>query len=697
MSQPLVPQPTLARQRVAKPLTLLAASLLAPLVASPLVAQSDARTVLEAPGALQRAADHGRAKAEETSSVTVHLKLHDEDAYNQALAELYHPGSPTFHKWMTPSDLARYAATPEEMATVRKEMESHGLTILDADAESSSIHARGNVTQLEAAFQTEIHEYEYAGKTFRANARPASMPGAAGTLIKGVTGLTNMPFKSHAVSFKEPHSGKTLAPIKVPAGTNPVLSTLFTSNCFTGAGEVQFQSVPASPGAPALPAASYYGPVYNAVNLPCGYTPQEVQAHYGLKAAYKAGYEGEGQTIVIVDGPSYAATVASDFALFNKWTGLPNPASYNFHIVYPDGAPSPIELEYITDWTTEADLDVQWAHAMAPKARIVLLITPTQDWTEFEYAIQYAVKNHLGNVISNSYGYPEFLYGKSTVEGFEQVLKAAAAAGVTVNFSSGDSGDEGTGNPHAGGASYPATSAYATAVGGTTLNLLNPGGTYADTGWGVNESFLSFGWTYPLDPPYVAGFVYGAGGGESTYIPKPAWQSSVPGTGRQEPDIAAIADPGTGGIFVYYGSLSAIGGTSLASPVFSGIWALALEKAGAPLGQAAPLFASLPAGAIKDVLPVTSPQDVAGYVVDTKGSTYYSAATLSSPLQNTTSFYSALFDETNDHEGDYDALAFGTDSSLTITQGWDNVTGYGQPNGYTFITDVAATVAANTP
>jgi hypothetical protein len=80
-----------------------------------------------------------------------------------------------------------------------------------------------------------------------------------------------------------------------------------------------------------------------------------------------------------------------------------------------------------------------------------------------------------------------------------------------------------------------------------------------------------------------------------------------------------------------------------------------------------------------------------GFYVTTDGPTYYSAATLAAPLENTTQFYSALFDVSLNHSGDYLVQTFGTDSSLTVTSGWDNVTGWGSPNGYTFITDLAAT------
>ena len=647
-----------------------------------------AQTQLDVPRVAEFASDHGPSRSEELATITVHLKLRDQAGFDAAVHELYRPESPSFHHWLTPAEIASYGATAQDIAVVKKELESHGLTTIEADRNSSSIRARGTIAQVEGAFQTKIHDFEREGHTFHSNVTAAALTGAAGSLVKSVSGLSNMPLKPHFAVQKNPHTGKPYPFIKVKKDTPPDLSQYFTNNCFGSPANVQLTT----PGTPPLPAATYYGTIYDAGNLPCGWTPKQLQSYYGLKSAYAAGYQGEGQTIVLVDGPSWASQVASDYADFNTWTGVPGSPS-SLKIIYPDGAPSQTELYDITDWTEEADLDVQWAHSIAPKAKIILLITPTQDWSELEYAIQYAVQNKLGNVISNSYGYPEFLWGKHTVEGFEQVLESAAAAGVTVNFSSGDYGDEGTGAPNAGGASYPATSAYATAVGGTSIDLLSTTGNTTEVGWGNNFTYLSFGWTYPIEPE-SGGFEYGSGGGESTYITKPSWQSGLPGVGRQEPDIADVADPDTGGVFVYYGELGVVGGTSLASPVFSGIWTLATQKAGAPLGQAAPMLATLPAGAIRDIVPTSSPSNVVGFYVTTGGASFYSASNLAAPLENSTAFYSTLWDFSEGGYGDYAVFTFGTDSSLAVTPGWDNVTGWGVPNGYTFISDVAATATA---
>jgi subtilase family serine protease len=372
---------------------------------------------------------------------------------------------------------------------------------------------------------------------------------------------------------------------------------------------------------------------------------------------------------------------------FSKLTGLPAPTASNFEILYPDGKPSSFELNFISNWDVETDLDTQWVHSIAPKAKIIVLIMPTEDWTEFEFALQYATDNKLGNVITNSYGYPEAAWGAYTLKGFDQVLKSAAGQGVAVDFSSGDGGDEGLGAPNIGGASYPASSAYATSIGGTSIGIPNGSGGTAEVGWGNNGTFLSFETDFVLDPPEPLGSLGGSGGGGSIFIPKPFWQKSLPGAIRQQPDISAFADPYTGAIIVVGGEIGSVGGTSLASPVFSAIWALADQKAGVALGQAGPLIANLPAGSVLDVTPVSSPTNTAGIIFDSGGATYYSSDALLAPLYTTTKYFSSLW---NLGDGEYVDLSFGTDTSLTVKAGWDNVTGWGVPNGLKFINAAAA-------
>jgi subtilase family serine protease len=262
---------------------------------------------------------------------------------------------------------------------------------------------------------------------------------------------------------------------------------------------------------------------------------------------------------------------------------------------------------------------------------------------------------------------------------------------MDVNFATGDFGDE-TVRVGFVTVAFPASSAFATAVGGTSL-ALNPDNTIAfQTGWGTNLTRIAeteaLG-NAPVNPPLHLGFQGGAGGGASSTFARPSFQSSltVPGNTRLVPDIAPLADPFTGVeiIETINGKLSVfvIGGTSVATPMFSGIMALAAQKAGHALGQAAASLYSLPTGAITDVTAVSSPTNVTGTI---NGSPV-SANDLAAPLENTTSYFSAIYN--SPFSTRWFVITFGTDSSLVTGPGWDNVTGLGTPNGLDFVNAMA--------
>jgi subtilase family serine protease len=638
---------------------------------------------IQPPRITQASTDRGLAAPQQQMTLTVHMTPHNEGAYDQAVEALYTPGSPTYHHWFTDADFAKYAPSASEVELVKKELESHGLSVSSVAPDSFSMRASGNVSAVESAFSTQIHDFVREGKTFYANATPAKLNGVASTLVSSVSGLSSFAMEPMVRFQINPKTGKPRPMIPLAKAQVGGLDQFFTKNCFKSPASVALTT-----GGASLPQGQYFGNLYDQGNLICGWNPVQVQAHYGVSAGINSGLDGTGETIVIVDGPS-DPTVKDDLVAFAKATGLPPLTSANFKIIYPDGIPTQFTLTRVTNWDVEADLDIEWSHAIAPGAKIILLITPTQDWTEFEFALQYATQHKLGRVISNSYGLPEAAWGAFTLQGFDAVLKKSAASGIAVNFSSGDSGDVGFGSPHAGGASFPASSSFVTSIGGTSIGLPDGSGGLAEAGWGNNVALLSFALDSVLDPPVPLGFNGGSGGGESIFIAQPAWQKGlgIPGPGRQQPDISAVADPFTGAIIVTGGQLGVVGGTSLASPVFSALWTLADQKAGAALGQAAPLIAHLPAGAVKDIVPLGSPTNVAGIVFDANGATFYSSDSLLAPLFTTTTYFSSLW---NAGFGEFVDLSFGTDTSLTVTKGWDNVTGFGVPNGAKFIDDAAA-------
>lgn len=155
-----------------------------------------------------------------------------------------------------------------------------------------------------------------------------------------------------------------------------------------------------------------------------------------------------------------------------------------------------------------------------------------------------------------------------------------------------------------------------------------------------------------------------------------------------------MADPYTGvNIIITVNGVPNVqvwGGTSVACPMFSGLWAIANQAAGskAPLGQAAPLLYSLPVGAITDVKPVDNGYDVRGTILNPpKAPLYESVTALAQPLETSTPFLSALYHSASLRWYD---LTFGTDTTLFTAPGWDDVTGLGTPNGVRFINAVVA-------
>lgn len=636
---------------------------------------------------IQIAADQGRVAVNKEQTLTVFLKLHNQAAYDKAVDDMYRPGSPTFHKFFTDEDFAKYAPTDAEMGTVKKELEQHGLKVVSTDTQNFSVRVRGTTDLVERAFQTELHTFGYNGRVFQAHVRDARLTGSAGDLVDTVAGLDRHQVRPMLTVAKNPRTGKPLH--KVIATTKDDLGSQLLKSITPIALSKPKLFTYTTPGE-SLPIATYYGNVYDAdPSLTVSYTPKQLQVYYGILGLINKGYDGRGQTIALVEAYGYDKA-ESDANAAAAIFGLPLFTSKNFAQIYPEGKPILSNAADLTGWTGEIALDIQSAHAIAPGAKITVVASAAQDNEDQIASMQYIISHKIANTVSSSWeNDDEILSGPAEENAFNAVLKRGAAAGISFQFSTGDSGDLGLGSP-VGALGVPSNSPYATAVGGTSI-LNNPvSGGMVTTGWGNNIAVLNSGGV--VDPPF-AYFYAGAGGGESVFYPKPSWQKSLPGTGRQVPDVSALADPFTGFPIIFTSggvqyAEAGVGGTSLASPIFTAIWAIADQYNGGPLGFAAPIVAGLKPGLIRDVLPTNSLEksDVSGTIYDSNGSTFYSAPDLfAGLLYSQKDFLSAIW---NLDSADAIALSFGTDSSLTVTHGWDNVTGYGEPNGLPFIQGV---------
>jgi subtilase family serine protease len=317
---------------------------------------------------------------------------------------------------------------------------------------------------------------------------------------------------------------------------------------------------------------------------------------YNLTSVLNAGFDGKGQTIIIIDSFG-SPTALADLQQFDKDYGLPDPPSFRvitLKDVDPKADPIPTfdpNNADMTGWAAETSLDVQWAHAMAPAANIVLMTSPVsetqgvQGMPEFLQLEEFALDHHLGQIISQSWGTTENTLftpeGRKVLDSFEDFYKRAAAAGVTVLASAGDSGSV---NPDVNRKNfpfptvgYPASSPGVTAVGGTTLLADTNGNYQSETVWN--------------DGPGSA-----TGGGVSQNFDEPDYQKSLPASDqtilnkhRAIPDIAYNADPQTG-VPVFLGFLSGkpgynlFGGTSEGAPQWAGLIADANQLTGRSLG-----------------------------------------------------------------------------------------------------------------
>jgi len=677
------------------PRAIVCVAALALLVFSPIPARSlPAHNV---PTGLAVAMDQGRVDPAKEMNLTVALKMHDRAGFDKVVEDLYDPASSIFHQWLTDKDFEKYAPTQAEFETVKNELVRQGFSVVSSDPLRLSIRVHGTAAIVEKAFQTELHTFSYNGRTFQAHVRDAQLAGPAGDLVEGVSGIERHQSRPQLSYVKNPLTGKQM--FKMPLKTRESLASFaasLTDTPLTKAATVSWTG---------STAASYSGMEYCANGDTGGFTPAQLEAHYGLTSLIKEGYNGAGQTIALVEGYGYPTAEADANAAATLF-GLPALTSSNFSVIYPEGHPLNPNAGDLSGWDVEIALDIQSAHAIAPGAKILVVASAGQDNEDQLNSLSYIRSNHLAKVVSNSWeNDDEILSGVLEENAFTTVLETGAAAGIAFQFSSGDSGDLGLGTP-VGVVGLPANSPYVTAVGGTSVlnNPYNTDNQQVVTGWGNDLVYL---YVYGVYDPREGYYFGGAGGGQSQYFTKPQWQSALPGSWRQVPDVSALADPYTGFALVVtsggtqYGEV--VGGTSLASPVFTATWAIADQWNGAPLGQAAPIVSKLTAGHIRDVVPPASSldqYDVKGSITDSSGTQTANSTQIFTQAQNEDdypndltlysqkAFLSAIWPVPGNN-GNFDlAVSFGTDSSLTVKSGWDNVTGWGEPNGLPFIEGV---------
>ncbi len=306
------------------------------------------------------------------------------------------------------------------------------------------------------------------------------------------------------------------------------------------------------------------------------YSPQQIATAYSFNSLYKQGITGKHGTIVIVDAYQ-SPTIVSDLQGFDATFGLPDPT---LNIIAPLGLTpfNPNDPNQVS-WSEEITLDVEWAHAIAPSATIDLVLAPSNMDPDLLNVTKYAVDNHIGQVISQSFGEAESCVDPALLAQEHQLFASATKKGITLLASSGDSGAAQAtcdGTSYFLSASSPASDPYVTAVGGTQLFATKTGSYVTEITW--NESDLG-------GPTNI-----GSGGGFSTLYGKPSYQKGfVQGSHRGVPDVAYNAAVNGGVLVDYQGGFYLFGGTSAGSPQWAGVVALANQYHGYAIGFLNPL------------------------------------------------------------------------------------------------------------
>jgi subtilase family serine protease len=596
-------------------------------------------------GWVKNAAMVGAAPASKSVTIAVHLALQNNASLKALVADVSSPKSRDYGHYLTTEEFAqRFSAPAASVNAVKSMLENAGMTHVQAGPNGAYVSATATVSQLRTAFHVTQNLYSYKGLTLRANKEEPTIPAALAGKILYIGGLDD------TTQLRQPyhHSvvmGALVAPKAAAASTTPVTPPPVAAGnpspyCNTEYGASAIV-------AKLTTAADVYGAAIPW--LDCGYTPAQIRGAYGLSAV---NYNGKGVTVAIVDAFA-SPTLQADANRYAANHNLPAlTLGKNFSQIIPAGAYN-VPAANVTNaygWWEEESLDMAAVHGSAPGANIVYVGSVDND-TSLDIAFLNTLYNHIADVVTDSWGNNGESIAPGSQATYDQAAMAAAVQGTTVLFSSGDDGDLSAPNGVASG-SWPATSAYVTGVGGTTLEITEFNATKAEYGWGTYRAFLNdvtvknathvttsgvaqttaFGVTFD-----DYSFYSGAGGGISLLETQPAYQAGVvpaalattlnlasgfteplPTAMRVSPDVAMVADPYTGYLFGETFTIAgtkildsgckpisateeycenSIGGTSLASPLMAGVIAVMNQKrkaSGEPVvGFANPLLYSV--------------------------------------------------------------------------------------------------------
>jgi hypothetical protein len=489
-----------------------------------------------------------------------------ESALERLIAAQQDKSSPSFHAWLTPEQFAaQFAPASVDLQKLTAWLTSHNFRVNRVARGGMTIEFRGTAAQVKEAFHTAIHSYVVNGAHHYANSADPQIPAALAPVVAGISTL---------------HNFQKQAPVRVLGTATRIANTSAWQPNFT-----------------------FNGPAGSAHYL----APGDFAKIYNSAPLYKAGTDGTGQSIAIVGRNNINL---SDVQIFRIAFGLPA----NDPQIILDG-PDPGNL-FGSSEETEADLDVEWSGAIAPKAAIKFVISASTNTTDgADLSALYIVDNNLAPVISTSFGQCEAKLGQAANTFYNNLWQQATAQGITVVVSSGDNAAAGCDSPSQGVSASQgpavnglASTPYNIAVGGSEFNENGANGTYWSTKNGPDQSsVLSYipeqVWNESCADPNQCGFIslFASSGGASNLYTKPSWQVApgVPNDGKRDlPDVSLAAAAQHDGFLLCQDGLcitdsngqligaEVVGGTSASTPTFAALMALVVQNTNSRQGQA---------------------------------------------------------------------------------------------------------------
>ncbi len=549
--------------------------------ASRVALQGNVRPMFRAENDLGRADGSRRL---ENISLTFAITASRQAELTALLDDLQNPFSPSFHHWLTPEQFAgQFGLSQNDLNKVVAWLEGQGFTVTWKARSRTWVSFSGTASQVQAAFETEIHNFSFHDATYFANAAAPSVPSALAGVVLAIHGLDNYPLKPAGVVRK-------VSPVP-----NPEFTSYISGNTYVA--------------------------------------PGDFAVIYDLNSLYSAGIDGTGQSIAVMgqtDLYSGQSGANSDISAFRSAAGLP-PNSPQVVLIPGATDPGVVSVDI-----GEASTDVEWAGAVARNATIVFVNGGAKGVGK---ALQYAIDNKTAPVISISYGECESMLGSANLTALANLAQQANAQGQTIVAAAGDTGAaacEGGLSTTAAttglAVNWPSSLPYVTGLGGTEFH--EGSGVYwtADTsGVDVPLSALSYipetAWNDTSSPSNARHELMAGGGGASAYFSKPGWQT---GTGvpndaaRDVPDLSlnssVVHDPSllcvqgncVDGFRDSQQDLTVGGGTSVAAPCFAGIVALVNQELNTPEGQGNinPVLYSMAATAPAAIHDITSGNNI---------------------------------------------------------------------------------------